>query len=192
MRTLLILGLAVSFAGSASAFTMIDFDAFAAGTPIGNNFGGYGVDFWNDTTNTLTVAAQYPGPPFSSPNSAFDSNGYSNSHNFAKFIGMPANYVEVCMGDYDADAEDIFLEAYDDSNNLVASDSDFLPADLNGGKVVSVSAASIRWVKFYSTGSYPGSVFFDNFGFEPVPEPTTVSLVGFGLLGLAGLLKRRF
>jgi hypothetical protein len=191
MRTLLILALAISFAASASAFTMIDFDAFADGTPVGNDFGGYGVDFWNDTTNTLTVAENTMGYPFSAPNAVIDWNGYSNSHNFAKFIGLPANYVTVVMGDYGADEEYLYLEAYDSSDTLVASDDAYITGS-EYGAILEVSAGEIAWVKFWSEGPYPGSVYFDNFGFEPVPEPTTVSLVGFGILGLAGLLKRRF
>jgi hypothetical protein len=192
MRMLLTAVLAVAFAGIGSADVLIDFDSFAAGTPVGVDFGGYGVTFWDTGTNLLKVTENYPGPPFSPPNSVYNYNqGGYGWHYWAEFLNAPATYVSVVMGDFDVDAEDIFLVAYDSLGNQVASDSDFLPDTLNGGLELEVAAPEIAKVEFWGGGSYPGSVYFDNFVFRPVPEPGAVSLIGLAVLGFAGLLKKR-
>jgi hypothetical protein len=191
MRVLLIVGLAMGIAASAPALTVIGFDSFADGTPVGVDFGGYGVTFWNDTTNSLQVTMAYPGPPFTAPSSVIDYAGFTGSHNFADFLNGPATYVSVCMGDNDQDEDLVYLEAYDSGGNLVASDSGVVPDYLYGGVTLEVSAPEIASVKFWSDGQGPGSVYFDNFEFLLVPEPGLVSLLGLGVLGFAGLLKKR-
>jgi hypothetical protein len=193
MRILAVLGLIIGVVGSASATVpVINFDTVPAGTPVGVNFDGRGVTFWNDTTNTLTTTRDCPGPPFTAPNSVADWNGYTGSHNYAKFLHGPATYVSVCLGDYNEDEDPIYLEAYDAGGGLLASASDVVPADLWGGKTLSVSASGIAYVKFWSEGMYPGSVFFDNFASDGiVPEPGAISVIGLGALGLVGLLRRR-
>jgi hypothetical protein len=85
--------------------------------------------------------------------------------------------------------------------------SDFI-ITLSTGDVFTVSSANyptrafvgftsnvpISWLTFDATSSVYANL--DNFvfgsaGITPIPEPATLSLLGFGLLGLAGLRKKR-
>jgi hypothetical protein len=194
MRILAVVGLVAALAGAASAtvIPVITFDGVPVGTPVGYDFLGSGVSFSNDTTNALKVTRDCPGPPFSAPKSVIDINGFMNSHNCAEFLHKTATYVSVCMGDYDADEDSVYLEAYDSGGGLLASDSGVVPWDLNGGVTLSISATGIAYVKFWSEGKCPGSVYFDNFASDGiVPEPGAISVVGLGVLGLMGLLRRR-
>jgi hypothetical protein len=194
MRILAVVGLVAVLAGAASATIgpVLTFDGVRVGTPVGYDFLGRGVSFWNDTTNALVVTLACPGPPFTAPKSVIDYDGFPDSHNYAQFLYKTATYVSVCIGDYDQDEDLVYLEAYDSSRGLLASDSGVLPADLFGGVTLSVSAPGIAYVKFWSDGQYPGSVYFDNFASDGiVPEPGAMSVVGLGALGLVGLLRRR-
>jgi hypothetical protein len=102
------------------------------------------------------------------------------------------NQVSVDLGDWDADADNLLLQAFNSSNVLIASASAINPADVNGGLTLSVSAPGIAYVLFNETSNpgFQGSIFFDNFTYNAVPEPATLLLFGAGLLGL-GAAKRK-
>ena len=101
-------------------------------------------------------------------------------------------FVSVSLGDFGGDADMLFLEAFNSMDALVASTSLLLSAGIIGNgtlQLTSLSGADVRYVVFGSRApSLNGSsVFADNFRFEtadPIPEPTSMLLLGTGLLGL--------
>jgi len=132
--------------------------------PAGSALTTYHSVVFTNTAGGLTVNAAYPGAPFSSPNAVLPDN-YSTPGNYSQ--AKPPVLVRraaVTMGDYDADQDNIFLNAYDSNGSLVASDTDVVPASLSGGVILTVSSATanIAYITFWGVGTNENSVYFDN------------------------------
>lgn len=187
----LAVAMAVALAAGAAQAVTITFDDLAAGTVLTNQYAG--VTFSNPLAGGLFANTATPGPPFSAP-MAIQPVNYraSGNYNLAVF-DLSATSVSVVMGDFDGDEDVLHLEAYDAGNNLLASDVQVLPAPVNGGLVLSVSASNIAYVQFYGRGGGVNSVYFDNFTFDAgvVPEPLTALGLVAGAGALAGYLRRR-
>jgi hypothetical protein len=145
-----------------SAPTCLNFDNLSAESVL-TTYGG--VTFTN-THGTLRVKAAYPGPVFSSPNAVLPDNYTSSGNRTRATFASPVSYVSVTMGDWGADSDNLYLRAYNSSNNLIDSDAATIPSSLYGGVDLEVSAAGIAYVEFYGVGLNNNSVYFDNLCFE--------------------------
>jgi len=119
---------------------------------------------FTNTDGGLSVRADYPGAPFSSPNSILPDNYSVPGNSSTAKPPVLVRRAAVTMGDYDADQDNVFLNAYDSNGTLVASDTDVVPASLSGGVILTVSSATanISYITFWGEGTNANSVFFDN------------------------------
>ncbi|MBI4949963.1 MAG: PEP-CTERM sorting domain-containing protein [Deltaproteobacteria bacterium] len=188
----------VSFAAQAEA-TLItyDFNSLASGTyteaAFNTNF--LGVAFDNTGGSNFEIQTVSLDPDFSGQavlNAPYSTSGNSTIATLSSLT----DYVSVTIGDYDADADNLYLYAYDSANALLDSAFFYNPASSYAGNtlIVSTGSASIAWVEFYGVGVNNNSVYWDNFTFNDtssVPEPSTMLLLGSGLVGF-GLVRRKF
>jgi len=118
-------------------------------------------------------------------------------------IASKASCVSVDLGDFNNDAETLFLDAYDASDGLLDFDEFFTEIDDNAMHTLTVYAPSgapcISYVIFGAEGGLDGSsVSADNFVYNPcsgtcpgvIPAPGAILLGVIGT-GLVGHLRRR-
>lgn len=177
------------YAGVASA-TLIDLESIAAGT----NIAGVTIEdvIFTSGSDQIIVSSGIPGPDFGGDRAA-STNPFTSVNPFrADFLIGGVNSVSVVMGDYNADPDNLYVQAYDSANNLLDSVAFALPGSTYGGPTLSVTGSDIAYVLFGSTGTYDNSIYFDNFEYtaSAVSEPSTLGLLGLSLLGL-GFVRRR-
>jgi len=116
-------------------------------------------------------------------------------------IASEATHVYIGLGDFDTDAETLFLNAFDASDNPL--DSDDLPTDTGDASLHTLSVSAplggpyISYVIFGATGGLDGSsVSADEFVYcsptcpSVIPAPGAILLGAIGV-GLVGHLRRR-
>lgn len=104
-------------------------------------------------------------------------------------------FVSVDLGDFNADADTLFLEVYSAADVLIGSTSLFIDDAFIGMMTLSQSVPGIAYAIYGARAPAGGgsSVYSDNFTFElsqqAVPEPGTLALLALG--GAACLRRRR-
>lgn len=175
---------------TAAVTTTIDFNAQTANDVASLTISG--VTFTAPGGSVFTTGF---GP---TPNGTTGLVGYNSGtgifYAFRADLLAPSSFVSIDLGDYGADGDDLFLNAYDSSNNLLGSDILSVGAGVSGLFTLTVNATGIAYATFGTGGAslQGSSAYADNFSFNgAVPEPATWAMMigGFGMIGAA--LRRR-
>jgi len=168
----------------------IDFDDGVAGTQVGSFYGPLGVTFTRarfadnlglaGSSGTLSVQSTSGSliPPASAIVATFDE---------------PQRMVSITG--LDVGINGIRLDAFDSTSGgaLVATDQ-FIGSGVGIGvfSTISVSAPTIVRVEFYQPQSVTvDGVLFDDLNFQQAPEPSSLIVMGMGLMALAKVLRRK-
>lgn len=182
IKTLLIAG-AFCLAGGAVGATTLDFD-----TAVGDLAGV-------DLGEVTITAGGSPVSAASTPNGttgllAYDFNCGCFPNAFTATFETAMTDVSVDLGDFNQDADDLYLYAYDAANVLVDSFLISIDAAFIGLETLTVSATSISYVVFGGVGlNGENNVYADNLTFSgnvaavPVPAAGLLLIGGLGLLG---------
>lgn len=171
----------------AAAATTIDFN-----TQTSNNVASLTI---GAVTFTASGGTLYTSSFGNTPNGTRGLVGYNSgsgtlSPTRADIVGGTTTD-SVDIGDYDSDADSLFLSLYSSSNVLLATATDLIPASFTGLKTLTATASGTAHAVFGGVGVQGSSVYGDNFTFTAVPEAATwtMMIAGFGLAGTA--LRRR-
>ena len=183
---------ALALVASAAGAATIDFEATPTGTYSSLAIGDVTFTFTGGNGDFDVVDSGDPGAPIAGHAliSFFQNPG---AEPFMATFANGASAFTIGVGDFGADEDNDYLEAYDASGNLLDSDYYFNPAGNYGGGYLTVSSdVTIAYVKFWDAEPYPGAVYWDNASYTPVvPEPETYALMGLGLAAVGFMARRR-
>lgn len=143
----------------------MNFDDLLAGSEL-RFYRGVG---FSNSDGPLRVIEDYPGPVFSPPNVILPDQAWTVGNLTRARPPVLVRAARVTLGDWDADEETIYLNAYDTNGALLATDSEVLPETFIGGVNLGVQsdASNIAYIELY--GVDPGganTVYFDNLCFR--------------------------
>lgn len=171
---------------SAQAIT-IDFNSLSGNQ--GTSFTVSGITFSTSGTGGLGA--------LTTPNGTIGLLEESTPREFIRAdISGGTTFVSVDLGDYDSDADTIFLQIFDSANNSLGYASQYLDSSFIGMKTLSLSSSGIAYAVFGSIApSVNGSsVYADNFtvrGSSSVPDAGSTLLLLATALGTLGWVVRR-
>ena len=179
MATLTSLLSAAALLGSASraiaapeVVHLIDFSAtpdgdFTSYTEQGATF--FATGGWLDSTGV--------GPTPNGTRGLYGHGSFGGGLAISALFNPPVKKVSVDLGDYNADADLMWLEAYDGGGALIVRQTHDFASDRIGMFTLTAEGLAIHKILFGSDGVYPNSVYSDNVQFVRVPEPAAASLL---------------
>ena len=87
-----------------------------------------------------------------------------------------------------ANNDNLYLKAYDSGDNLVASHTQYVTMGSWQTMAIDLAGVSATKIRIHNTGNYFG---YDDITYTPIPEPSTLLLLGSGLLGLGVFARYR-
>ena len=204
-RTLIALVCTLCLGVGAAQAATFDFETTPLGTysSLTMTDSGLSVTITRTSGSNFDVATTFAGQPASW--GARDMHNFN--HGFPAGDEYNANFsagvsaVTIDFGDFGPSDDDtpVILRAYSGANGtgvLLGTDTEtWLGSDsFPNFKTLSVASASaIGSIRFFGSGPFWNSLFWDNITATPaqVPEPATVALLGMAAAGLAGWRKRR-
>lgn len=178
---------------SAARAVVIDFSAVPAGELP--SYTEAGVTFTAVPPGTAVTASGFGDTPNGTPGLVGVVTGGIFPELRADLPGL-FGFVSVDLGDFNADADTLFLEVYSAGDVLLGSTTLLIDDAFVGMMTLSQSVPGIAYAIYGARTPALGgsSVYSDNFTFEDgvvqaVPEPSTLALLAFG--GVACLRRRR-
>lgn len=178
----LLVASALSVCSWSANAVVVDFESYA----VSNVASIVDADFTltsNSATFDITSSAPWGG------NSLI--NYFNGGNTFTVAFNSLIDFFSIDVGDYNQDEDNVSLQLFDSSWNLLGSDSATNPASSSTALTLSVSAANAAYAVFSDADPFPGAVYWDNMTYEKssVPEPSGLLLLGIGMLGFA-LMRR--
>lgn len=159
----------------------ITFSEFPVGTLISNQYAG--VTFYAGANGNLPIIANdgaMPGSPVLSPNPVFAGDFWMNFTTAVSDVSFDSGY-------WDTRGSGA-ITVYDIGFNLLANATNL---GLGPEAMLFTALGPISWIHFDSRLD-PAGADIDNLDFRAVPEPSTLLLLGSGLLGLGYFSRKRF
>jgi hypothetical protein len=203
VSSLSVMAVGLAFAGQCLGATILfNFEEQAAGTfpTVVSSQGGVTATLAPNGGSSIDVTD--PGPPPSWGTRSLISF-FSGGNGFVITFSVAVNAASMEFGDFNADAETGNIFAFSGANgtgSLLGSNSTFYSGTMNIANgdsnvgSVSVAAPGIRSIIVTTTGTFPGSVYWDNLRVQTtdaVPEPATLALFGASVFGLGFIGWRR-
>lgn len=168
----------------------IDFNELSDGTVVTTQYSDLGVEFSaHNLIGADTEIVAYDG------RISQTSYCYDVSYIQADFL-TPVEYVSLELELFEGGSGDVSLFLYDASGAIVSFDLMTVSQGVPVTLLAQSDQADVAYARFsgYYENTGINATYSDNFTFgtiAPVPEPSTMLLIGMGLIGFAGLRKRR-
>jgi hypothetical protein len=144
----------------------------------------------------LVINSEFLGVPLLGSRSLIGSNAPTLQEGFTPVrfsFSIPVGAITFAFGDSGGDADSpVTIQAFNNANVPLGSLNETYPASFDDGKTLSGNFPGASYF-ILSSGSTQGnshSLFWEVTSVSPVPEPTTLSLLSIGVLGLAADRRR--